>query len=159
MIALIAALGNRRVIGIDNHLPWRIPADLRRFQELTTGHTVVMGRKTMESIGRPLPGRENIVLSQSLKTALSGYTLMRDVDEVLTIAKTRLVWIIGGESVYRAFLPHADRLYLTQIMADFDGDAYFPDYTADDWRPVSQIPGTTDPDNPYSHEFLIYERR
>lgn len=156
MIAMVAAIDRQRVIGNQNRLPWRLPADLKHFQELTQGHTVVMGHKTMESIGRPLPGRINLVLTRSKSQPPEGFNFIHTVEQVFDIAQNRTVFIIGGESVYRLFLPYAEFIYLTIIDHYFHGDAFFPELDPREWFVVSEQSGTADQDNPYPFVVRLY---
>ena len=129
-ISLVAAMAHDRVIGNDNQMPWHIPAELKHFKELTMGKPVIMGRRTFESIGRPLPGRHNIVLSSS-DTLPDTVTVVRSVEQALSAAgEVAEVCVIGGGDIYRQFLPKATRLYLTAIDLTVDGDTQFPDYAA-----------------------------
>jgi dihydrofolate reductase len=156
LIALIGAMSRNRIIGKDNRLPWRLPADLAHFKSITFGHTVVMGRKTFESIGRPLPGRKNIILTTNPNLKPEGFQIARSVTEILDQATSETVFIIGGAFTYRQFLPVAQLIYLTLIEADFVGDASFPEL-GPDWRLISQIPGAPNHENPYPHCFLAYQ--
>ena len=124
MINMIVASSENGVIGKDNTLPWKIPEDLKRFKKLTSGNTIVMGRKTFESIGRPLPNRRNIVLTKNRAWKVKGVEVIHDTRDVFDIEED--VFIIGGEKVYEAFLPWADNLYLTLVKGDYEGDAFFP---------------------------------
>jgi dihydrofolate reductase len=125
-IALIAAMARNRVIGIDNSLPWRLPADLKRFRELTSGHTVIMGRKTYESLGKPLPNRRNIVITTQRSYKVPGCDIAHSLGRALQLAKDDEVFVIGGEQIFRQAMPKAKIFYLTIIDADFKGDASFP---------------------------------
>ena len=131
---MIAAIGARtRVLGKDNDLVWRIPADLKRFKELTTGHPIIMGRKTYESIGRPLPDRTNIIITRDTAYAAEGCVVVHSLDEALSYGlrtDDSELFIIGGGQIYEQALPHTDRLYLTLIDDDTPGDVHFPDYSA-----------------------------
>ena len=159
-IALVAAMSRDRVIGKDNKLPWSMPRDLRRFHDLTSRKPVIMGRKTYESIGHALEKRRNIVLTRNLQYAAPGCTVAHSVPEALrATAETSEVMIIGGEDIYRQFLPLADRIYLTVIDADFDGDAYFPEFALSEWKEVLREPHEPDNENPYRYTFFTYERR
>lgn len=163
MISLIAAMGNNRVIGLNNDMPWHLPKDLAHFKKITTGHTIVMGRKTYESIGRPLPNRKNIILTRQAS--------LRFPEEVMTVSslETVLKWneenpeeeifIIGGGNLYKQALPYADRLYLTEINEDFDGDTFFPAFDKLEWDVVDETIGERDINNPYDFKFITYERR
>jgi dihydrofolate reductase len=153
VIALVVAHSANRVIGRGGELPWHLPGDLRRFKELTTGGTVVMGRKTYESIPprfRPLPGRRNIVLSRNGFSA-PGVEVRRDLDGVPGDC-----FVIGGDSVYAQALPLADRVYVTEIEADVAGDAFFPELPADDWRCIEE----SEPfdENGLRYVFRVYDR-
>lgn len=156
MIAIIAAVGKQRVIGINNRLPWSLPVDMKHFQAMTLGHTVVMGRKTMESIGKPLPNRINLVLSRNLSQPPEGFKLIQSVDQVLNLADNDTVFIIGGESIYRLFLPFAKVIYLTFIDAFFHGDSFFPELPSEEWQIVSEQPGEVDEENSYPFVFRVY---
>lgn len=158
MIAIIAAMDRHRVIGKENSLPWRLPADLSHFRELTWGHTVIMGRKTMESLGRPLPGRKNLVLTHNPQQHRVGFTMISSIKPVLKLAEVETVFVIGGESVYHLFLPYAQRIYLTVIDESFQGDAYFPQIDPGDWQMVSERVGIKNNDNPYPYVFRLYQR-
>ncbi len=158
-LTLIAALGPGRLIGRDGGLPWRLPADLRRFKERTIGHVVVMGRKTFESIGRPLPRRRNLVLSRDPSFAPEGATVVRSLDEALdAAADAEEVFVIGGAAVYAEALARADRLDLTLVEGAFEGDVFFPEFDAADWREVAREAHASDGENPHPHVFLTLER-
>jgi dihydrofolate reductase len=144
-IALIAAMADNRVIGANGGLPWKISADLKHFKALTMCKPVVMGRRTFDSIGRPLPGRPNIVVSGSRGASPDGVDVAADVEEALAVARRRAaecgadeIMIIGGETLYRALLPQADRIYLTEIHEEVAGDAFFPRLDAAEWVEVSR---------------------
>ncbi|MBI4452035.1 dihydrofolate reductase [Candidatus Woesearchaeota archaeon] len=137
-VSLIAALGKNGAIGNENKLIWRIPADMKRFKELTTGKSVVMGRKTFESIGRPLPNRKNIVITSDRNYKAEGCTVVHSLDDALRAAGDGEVMIIGGAQIYAEFLPKADKMYLTMIEKEFEGDAYFPEYSKDEWKEISR---------------------
>ncbi len=158
-ISLIAALGPDRLIGRQNALPWQLPADLRHFKKLTMGHPIVMGRKTHESIGRPLPGRQNIVISRQPEYRADGCTVAHSLSDALAAAKDGdEVFIIGGAAVYQEALPRADRLHLTLIEGQFEGDTFFPDYDPPRWHELSRDRHEADPSNPHAHTFLTLER-
>lgn len=159
IISIIVAMSVNRVIGRDNRLPWRLPADLQRFKRLTMGHCLIMGRKTFESIGRPLPGRTIIVLTRRRDYAPPGVLVAHTVDEALALAQGDEVFIAGGAEIYRQTLPLADRLYLTLIEKEIPGDAFFPPLNEADWQLVSQERYDADETNPFPHRFLIYERK
>lgn len=138
IISIIAALGKNRVIGSDNYIPWKLPADMKRFKELTTGKPVIMGRKTFESIGRPLPNRTNIIITTDKNYKENGCIVVHSVDDALKAAKGSEIMIIGGAQTYKQFLPKANRMYLTFIDKEFEGDAYFPEYNKHEWKETSR---------------------
>lgn len=157
-VSLIAAMDPGCVIGIENRLPWRLPADLRRFKELTMGHTLIMGRKTFESIGRPLPGRITIVVTRQKDYAPAGVVVAHSVDEALARAEGREVFIAGGEEIFRQTLDRADRLYLTRLQREFPGDAFFPEFDESAWRLVQwERHGPTE-EAFIPHTFEVYDR-
>lgn len=160
MISIIVACSENNVIGKDNGLIWRLSNDLKRFKALTTGHAIVMGRKTFESIGRPLPNRRNIILSKNLG-AMDGCEIMRSTDEVLELAKStdEELFIIGGGQVYEQFLPFADKLYLTLVHTEAEGDTFFPDLNRDEWTEVARESFKADEKNEFDYEFVDYLRR
>jgi len=162
-ISLIAAMSRNRVIGRDNGLPWLLPADLRRFKQLTMGHTMLLGRKTFDSIGRrPLPGRPLIVVSRQGLDEPDGVRVARSVQEGLDLAResgeTEL-FVAGGEEIYRQTLPVADRLQLTRIEEDIPGDAYFPEFDETEWQLVERDDREPDRENPYPFSFQVWDRR
>jgi len=158
-ICLIAALASNRIIGRDNALPWRLPADLKRFKALTTGHAVLMGRKTHESIGKPLPGRRNLVLSRNPSYRAPGCEVVHSLDAAVAACHgTQVIFIIGGAELYREALPRAQRLEFTEIHAEFEGDAVFPQFPLHEWREVArEIHGGED-GIPFRYDFARYER-
>ena len=160
--SLIAAVARNRVIGRDNDVPWKLPADLRRFQRLTMGHTMLMGRRTFESIGsRPLPGRPLIVVSRREGYAPEGVRVARSVQEGIDLAReageTEL-FVAGGTGIYREALPVADRLQLTRIEEDVPGDAYFPEFDETQWRLVEREDHGPGEGVPFSWSFQVYDR-
>jgi len=159
VISLIAAMDQKRLIGADNDMPWRLPADLAYFKKVTMGHPVVMGRKTFESIGRPLPGRENIVITRNADLHLDGVTIVTSLDELQNASASKEVFVIGGGEVYKQTMAVADRLYITHIEETFEGDTHFPEIDVSVWKEVSRTPGIRDEKNPYSYSFVVYERR
>jgi dihydrofolate reductase len=156
-ISAIVAMAANRCIGRDNTLPWRLPADLKRFKQLTMGHTLVMGRKTYESIGRPLPGRTTVVVTRQRDYAPEGVRVAHSLEQALALAGGGEVFIAGGADLYRQALAHVRRLYLTRIGRDYEGDTFFPEVDLSGWRLAAEEhhPATsTEP--PFS--FLTYER-
>lgn len=159
IVSLIVAMTPARVIGRDNDLPWRLPADLQRFKALTMGRPIIMGRRTWDSIGRPLPGRTSIVLSRSCGFAPAGALVVRDFKQALVAAgPVEEVFVIGGAQVYALALPRADRLYLTTVHADVDGDARFPAFEASDWREVERMERPADERHAWPMTFSVLER-
>lgn len=158
-ISMIAAMANNRIIGADNQMPWHLPADLKHFKAVTLGKPVVMGRKTYESIGRPLPGRQNIVISRSGFSA-EGITTVNCAEAAVAAAgDVEELMIIGGGVIYDLFLSQATRLYLTFIELDVDGDTQFPDYeqTAK-WSELERSTHPADERNPYNYQFVTLEK-
>jgi len=172
MIALIAAMGSNRVIGLDNDLPWRLPADFRYFKKKTMGHTLVMGRRTFDSIRNgPLPGRRTIVITrqEDWKPPVPAVQVAHSLAEALRLAANdgtdatdatgdRTFFIAGGGEIFREALPLADRIYLTRIDAIFPGDTFFPELDASDWRIAEQEHHEADAENPYSFTFETLDR-
>jgi dihydrofolate reductase len=162
-LSLIAALDRNGLIGSEHGLPWRLPRDLRRFRDLTWGKPIIMGRTTHEHIGRPLPGRQNIVLSRSSGLAIPGCTGARSLDEALSLADASAdeCFVIGGSQVYREALPRADRLYLTLVDGIFEGNAWFPSdlMRPDEWSVEQREVCPADDKNPHPHVFLVLDRR
>jgi len=160
VISIIAAIGNNWVVGINNKLPWALPADMEHFRQKTLGKPVIMGQKTLESIGKPLPGRTNIVLTLDENFHPQGCTVAHSIAQALEAAKDfEEVMICGGVSIYKQFLPLADRMYLTRIKNDFEGDAFFPEFDWEDWKEVERIERPADDDNPYKYSFITLERK
>jgi len=158
-IAIIAAIADNGVIGRDNDLPWRLSDDLRRFKALTLGHPVIMGRLTYESMGRPLPGRHNIVLSRTPGFAPAGVEVHRELDDAIAaVADAEIVFILGGRRLFDAALALADRLYVTRVHAAVDGDVYFPDVTLSEWRLERSARQEADERNEYAFTFEDYVR-
>ena len=159
-ISLIVAAADNDVIGADGGLPWRLSDDLRRFKAVTMGKPIIMGRKTWESIGRPLPGRHNIVLTRQGDFHASGCTVAASVGEALAVAGDAAeIMVIGGGEVYALFLPRASRVYLTRVHASVEGDAQFPPLDDSEWRLVEEAPHAADGANEWSFTFQVYERR
>lgn len=165
MISLIAAVAHENVIGRSNDLPWKLSADLNYFKEKTSGHTVVMGRNTYDSIaarlGGPLPNRHNVIVSHDEDLVVPGATVAHSLEIALDTAERENseVFVIGGAQLYEQALPHADRLYITEVDADIPGgDAFFPVIALAKWREVSREAHQKDESNEYDYSFVIYER-
>lgn len=165
-IALVVAAADNRCIGINNALPWHLPEDLKFFKRTTMGKPIIMGRLTFESIGRPLPGRTNIVISNNKNYAHDGIKVANSLEEALNIAAAITqadgvdeVMVIGGAGIYQLSLPHADRLYYTRVHARVNGDAFFPEINWSEWQLLSQEDHRAAGNNPYDYSFLLYEKR
>lgn len=160
IISMIAAMAEDRVIGLDGIMPWHLPADLAHFKSSTMGSPVIMGRRTYDSIGRPLPGRRNIVLSRNASLSIEGCDVMQNLDEALQSIEDAVdeVFIIGGQQLYEQALPKADRLYLTHIALSVEGDTHFPDYSIYNWKTVSSSSHDADARNQWSYSFELLER-
>lgn len=160
MISLIAALAADRVIGMENAMPWDLPADLAWFKRNTLNKPVIMGRLTWESIGRPLPGRHNIVVSSQLAKNSDNVTWVTSLEAALAAAgDVEEIMVIGGGRIYEQMLDRADRIYLTHIDAEVEGDTHFPDYEPDEWQSVFSEFHDADEKNSHSYCFEILERR
>ena len=157
MVSLIVAASRNGVIGAKGKLPWRLPTDLQRFKELTMGHPILMGRKTFESIGKPLPGRINIVVTRQKGFQCCGVTVVHSPEEALLICEDeREVFVIGGAEIYQQALSFANRIYLTRIEKDFEGDTALFEIDLKVWKEVSR---EEFPNDPLPHTFLTYERK
>jgi dihydrofolate reductase len=158
-IAIVVAMADNRVIGRDNRLPWHLPADLRHFRQVTVGKPVVMGRKTHESIGRPLPERTNIVVTRDRSYQAQGCIVVHSIESALKAAGDREeVMVIGGTDFYQQLLPKADRIYLTLVHTQFEGDARFPELDEREWREVERTDCAPDEKNPWPYSFIRLER-
>jgi len=152
-------MSENRVIGINNKLPWHLPADLRHFRRLTTGHPVIMGRRNYESIGKPLPNRTNIVVTRNPDYRAAGCLVTHSLDDAMNSAgNDSEIFIIGGAEIYRQAFDRANRIFITLIHARIEGDTYFPEFEGPPWREISRERHERDENNPYSFSFLIYER-
>jgi dihydrofolate reductase len=159
-ISLIVAMAQNGVIGRDNTLPWRLPEDLKRFKTFTLGKPLLMGRKTFESIGRPLPGRDNFVLTRDRSWSAAGVSVVHSVEEALaSAAGNQELVAIGGAEIYRLVLPFARRIYLTHVHADVPGDTYFPEFDATQWADVECRVHPADERHAYPVTFVTLERR
>ncbi|MDV5171083.1 type 3 dihydrofolate reductase [Photobacterium rosenbergii] len=157
-ISMVAAMAKSRIIGKDNAMPWHLPADFAWFKKVTMGKPVVMGRKTFESIGRPLPGRHNIVISRNAGYQAEGITVVSDIEAAKHAAgNVEELMVIGGGSIYAACLEEADRLYLTFIDLDVEGDTQFPDWGTD-WQEVHSESYAADEKNAHDMRFVVLER-
>jgi dihydrofolate reductase len=162
LISIIVAMAHNRVIGKDNALPWHLPEDLKHFKQLTTSHAILMGRKTFQSIGKPLPNRLNIVLTRQPNYQPPGVQVVHAFDEALHTARQagrQHLFIIGGQNVYRLALPLAHELYLTRVHADIPGDAFFPPFDDQQWQLLDQQHHDPDVRHAFAFTFEHYRRR
>lgn len=159
-LSCIAAIADNGVIGRDNSLPWRLSADLQRFKKLTTGHWILMGRKTFESMGRPLPNRTSVVLTRDRGYQRPGAIVVHSLDEALERCEGQdEVFVLGGEAVFREALPHAQKLYLTRVHAQVEGDVRFPALDLSGWNRVEQVAVPADEKNDYPTTYEVYVRK
>ena len=165
-IALIVAKARNGVIGRNNQLPWRLPEDLRYFKRMTIGKPVIMGRNTWESLGKPLPERDNIVITRNESFYAHGATVVNDLGTALLLADSLAdargadeIMIIGGAQIYAAALPQVTRAYITEVDADIDGDAFFPALDATQWKEIARENFSACEKNPYNYNFLTLERQ
>lgn len=166
-LSIIVAVAENGVIGRDNAMPWHIPDDLKYFKRVTSGKVVVMGRKTFQSIGMPLPNRVNVVLTRDPDWTAPGVTAVHSLPQALEAARAipsedgtaSEVMIIGGADIFALALPFADRLYLTRVKGAPPGDTYFPPFDIGEWSEVSSTAGTSSADGDHSHDFVVLERK
>ncbi|MGZ5076078.1 MAG: dihydrofolate reductase [Methylobacter sp.] len=158
-ISLIVAMASNRAIGLDNQMPWHLSADLKKFKQITMGAPILMGRKTYESIGRPLPGRTNIIISRNPSYSQPGCLVFNEIETALAHCRdAEEIFVIGGSDFYRSMLPIADTLYLTQIHQEFPGDTFFPEIDAEQWIEVEREDIQDDPDVAFGYSFLKLEK-
>jgi len=159
-ISIIAAMTDERLIGVGNKLPWHLSADFRRFKAITMGKPIIMGRKTHESIGRPLPGRRNIVISHSKELRYEECEVYHSLHEAFEALKDCAeIMIIGGAEIYKQALPLANKMYLTFVHHHFEGDKYFPKWKAEEWQEIEHTDYAADEKNPYPYSFVVLERK
>ncbi|MDQ6955310.1 MAG: type 3 dihydrofolate reductase [Mariprofundaceae bacterium] len=158
-LSLIWAMDRNRVIGKNNTLPWKLPADMQWFRKQTMGKPILMGRKTFESIGRPLPGRMNLVLSRQRGLSIAGCTVVHSLQEARdAVADSTEMMVIGGAEIYALLLPHADSLYITHVEDSFDGDTWFPRFNSAAWRQILDESHPSDEKNTAPYRFEVWER-
>lgn len=156
-VSLVVAISRNRVIGAQGALPWHLPEDLKYFKRLTMGHPIIMGRKTFESIGRLLPGRSNVVVTRKPDYRAPGAVVVASLEEALAACRdTDEVFVIGGAEIFRQLLNRAERIYATELLADFEGDVVFPEYDPSRWREVSREKHR---DGDLEYHFVVYERK
>lgn len=163
-LSVLVAMAKNRIIGKNNQLPWHLPADLKHFKFLTMGHTIVMGRKTYESIGRPLPGRENIIITRQAGYGVPGAMVANSLQDALLICEQGKTinsesFIIGGEELYRQTLDLCQRMYITEIQSDFEGDVFFPEFDRSDWDEIQRDKHTSENDAHIEYHFVILDRK
>ncbi|QLE96176.1 dihydrofolate reductase [Neptunomonas phycophila] len=164
-LAMIVAQSSNRVIGRDNKLPWYLPGDLKYFKQATMGKPIIMGRKTFESIGKPLPGRLNIVISRDASFTAQGIKVVMSLPDAIELAESQALidgvdeaMIIGGAQIYALALPEVERLYITQVHADIEGDAYFPEFNRSQWTELGREDFSAQGPNPFDYSFIVYQR-
>ena len=160
-ISAIVAISKNRVIGADNDIPWYLPADLKYFKRTTLHHHIIMGRKTFQTIGRPLPKRTNIVLTRDAFFIASGCLIAHTLDDALEIAfdtDAEEVFIIGGGQIYELAMPHLNKVYLTEVKVEVKGTVYFPDLPTSEWKEISSISHEPDEKNKYAYTFKVLEK-
>lgn len=162
MLSIIVAIAKNNVIGKDNKLIWHLPEDLKRFKRLTTNHNIIMGRKTFESLGRVLPNRKHIVLCNDMKLDINdeNVEIMDNIDKLKEYEEAEEEnFVIGGATIYKLLLPRANKLYITKINQEFEGDVYFPEIDEGIWKVVETKKGIKDEKNPYDYEYVTYVRK
>lgn len=158
-LSIIAALASNRVIGVENRLPWHLPADLKHFKSLTMGKPILMGRKTYESIGKPLPGRRNIIISRNPEYLAPGCEVVSSLEQALALCdQDQEVMLIGGAQLFTQAFSKADILYLTIIHHEFSGDCYFPEWDQSQWKEIMRVDCAAHFENPYPYSFLTFQR-
>lgn len=160
MVSILVAASENNVIGKRNAIPWKLPADMRYFRKLTTGNVVIMGRKTFDSIGKPLPDRANVIVTRQTDMKVPGAFVAHSLRDALEKGRAsgRDVFIIGGEEIYKQALPYVDRIYLTRIHAHIDGDAYFPALNKSEWTLISSESKLPDEKHKFAFDFDVYQR-
>lgn len=162
MLSIIVAKAKNNVIGKDNKLIWHLPEDLKNFKNLTTGHTIIMGRKTFESLGRVLPNRKHIVFTRNkdFKIDDKNVEVIHKVEDIKDIIEEKdEAFVIGGEKIYKLLLPYAKKMYTTNINEEFDGDTFFPEIDLSDWTEIKKEKGIRNEKNNLDYEFIVYERK
>jgi dihydrofolate reductase len=153
-------MDRNRVIGNNNDIPWRLPKEWAYVKKTTMGHPIILGRKNFESIGKVLPGRRNIILTRDIDYIAEGAEIVHSLENIFTSCENEEeIFIFGGEQIYRLFLPLVDKMYITKIHYEFEGDTYFPEFDIDQWMEVFVEKGITDEKNPFTYYFHVYERR
>lgn len=162
MLSIIVAVANQQVIGKDNQLIWHLPEDLKRFKRLTTGNTIIMGRKTFESLDRILPNRKHIILCNDAQLDIQdeNVEILEDIHLLKPYIESQEEhFVIGGATIYKLLMPYAKKMYITKIYEDFEGDVYFPEIREQEWKIIQTEEGLKDDKNPYDYEYITYERK
>ena len=162
MLSIIVAIAKNNAIGKDNKLLWHLPEDLKRFKRLTTGHNIIMGRKTFESLGRVLPNRHHIILCNDVKLNIEdeNVEILDDISKLdKYINSEEENFVIGGATMYKLLMPYAKKMYITEIDKDFDGDVYFPEISLNEWKATEREQGPEDNENDFEYEYVTYERK
>lgn len=162
MLSIIVAIANENVIGKDNKLIWHLPEDLKRFKEITSGHKIIMGRKTFESLGRVLPNRKHIILCNDMKMDIDNENveILDDISKLdKYINSDEECFVIGGATIYKLLMPYANKMYITKINQSFEGDVYFPEIKEETWKEISREKGLKNNENPYDYEYITYVLR
>lgn len=167
-LSAVAAIGRNRGLGFGNKLSWDLPDDMKRFRDITRGHTVIMGRKTYESMGRTLPERQNIIVTRNQDFKVPGGVVVDSIEEAIKIAggtagsatgNAGEIFVIGGGEIYKLALPYLDKMYLTLVDAELPADAYFPEFDEGEWQVTETVPHEVDDKHPYKFIFKTYERK
>ena len=162
MLSIIVAVAENNVIGKDNQLIWHLPEDLKRFKKLTTGHTIIMGRKTFESLGRVLPNRKHIILCNDMQMNIDNENVevLEDIEMLKPYIDSKEEnFVIGGATIYKLLMPYANKLYLTKIHQLFEGDVSFPEVKEEEWKEVAREKGLKNEENPFDYEYITMERK
>lgn len=162
MLSIIVAKASNNIIGKNNKLIWHLPEDLKRFKELTTGHTIIMGRRTFESLGRILPNRKHVILCNDAEMNIEDerVEILEDISMLdKYIHSEEENFIIGGATIYKLLMPYADKMYITEINEKFDGDVSFPEINMEEWKMIEKIKGLKDEKNPYDYDYVTYIRK
>lgn len=162
MLSIIVAIANENVIGKDNKLIWHLPEDLKRFKEITSGHTIIMGRKTFESLGRVLPNRKHIVLCNDTQMNIENENVevINDISKLDKYINTdEECFVIGGATIYKLLMPYANKMYITKINQSFEGDVYFPVIKETEWEEISREKGLTNKENQFDYEYITYVKK
>ena len=162
MLSTIVAIANNNVIGKDNKLIWHLPEDLKRFKQITTGKNIIMGRKTFESLGRVLPNRKHIILCNDMEMDIynENVEILDDISKLdKYINSNEENFVIGGATIYKLLMPYVNKLYITKINQDFEGDVYFPEIKEAEWKEISKEKGLKNDENPYDYEYITYVRK